>query len=337
MNKIRIFIDRLGTMSFKRMFMMINQIHKEHKKNSVIIFADMVICALKDNIGYQDYRVFGFAKIPYRNRKTFLTMNKNLELVKRVNNKDAYPIYRDKTVFFTHFKDFIKRDWINLKESTTEDFKHFCESRESIFVKTPCSFGGQGIGEILLTADTDIEALYDNLIKAGQTLVEEKIEQHEKMKALHPESINTLRVVTLSKNGKVHCLYRLLRMGQDGSVIDNVTSGGIYAPINENGVISHPAFCDKTGEVLYIHPTTKHFIVGFEIPYFKEAMELIEKIAATEKNMGYIGWDVAITPTGPVIVEGNNVPTYEIMQNYAHRDDDVGLIPKIESILGEKL
>lgn len=337
MNKIRLFVDRLRTMSFKRMFMMIRQIEKEYRRSPLIIFTDMVICALKNNIGYQDYRVFGFAQIPYKNRKTFLTMNKNLALVNKVNNKDSYPVYRDKTLFFRKYKDFIKRDWISLKECSFEDFEEFCKGRESIFVKTPCSFGGQGIGEVKLSNDTDINSLYNSLIKTGQTLVEEKIVQHEKMKALHPESINTLRIVTLSKDGKVYIINRLLRMGREGSVIDNITSGGIYAPINEEGLISHPAFCDKTGETLYAHPTTKHFIIGFEIPFFKEAIELVEKIATAEKDMRYIGWDVAITPEGPVIVEGNNVPTYEIMQNYVHRDNDMGLLPLIEEILGEKL
>ena len=337
MNTIKVFFDRVSTMSFKRMFMMIRQIHKEHGKNPLFVFIDMVVCALKDNIGYQDYRVFGFAKIPYKNRKTFLNMNKNLELVNKVNSKKAYPVYRDKTLFFIRFKDFIKRDWINLNECTKEEFTAFCKNKESIFAKVPCSFGGQGIGEVRITSYTNFKSLYDTLIESGQTLIEEKIVQHEKMKALHPESLNTLRIVTLKNNGEINILYSLLRMGQQGSVIDNVTSGGIYAPVDENGIITHPAFCDKTGEILYTHPTTKHFIPGFKIPYYKEAIELVKAIATAETDMNYIGWDIAITPSGPVIVEGNNVPIYEIMQNYAHRDDDIGLIPKIEKILGEKL
>ena len=52
MNTIKVFFDRVSTMSFKRMFMMIRQIHKEHGKNPLFVFIDMVVCALKDNIGY---------------------------------------------------------------------------------------------------------------------------------------------------------------------------------------------------------------------------------------------------------------------------------------------
>lgn len=337
MRKIAIFFGRVKTMSFKKMFMMIKQIHKEYHKSSLVIFIDMVYCALKENIGYQDYRVFGFAGVPFKERKTFLTMNKNLELVRRYNNKDTYAIYRDKTLFFKKFEAFLHRDWIDLNKKTAHDLEKFCKGKESIFVKTPCAFGGQGIGEIKITPITSFDTLYNDLIKSGQTLVEEKILQHDKMKSLHPESINTLRIVTLTRNGKVNVISRLLRMGQQGSVVDNITSGGIYASINENGIVDHPAFCDKTGETFSHHPTTGTKIHGFEIPYFNEAMALVEEIATAETNMSYIGWDIAITPDGPVIVEGNNVPSYEIMQNHVHRNNNQGLIPLIESILGEKL
>lgn len=337
MKKIVIFFDRVKTMSFKRMFVMIKQIHNETGKNSLIILIDMIFCALKDNIGYQDYRVFGFAGLTLKERKTFLTMNKNLELVRRFNNKDTYETYRDKTLFFKKFGEHIERDWIDLNTKTAKELRLFCKNKSSVFVKTPSSFGGQGIGEIRITPYTDFNELYGKLVASGQTLVEEKIVQHEKMNTLHPESINTLRIVTITRNGKVNVISRILRMGQQGSVIDNITSGGIYAPINENGTVSHPAFCDKTGETFTHHPTTGTKITGFEIPFFNEAIALVEEIAGKEKKMSYIGWDVAITPDGPTIVEGNNVPTYEIMQNYLHRDNNEGLLPTIEKILGEKL
>lgn len=337
MNKIKIFFQRVRTMSFKRMFIMIKQIQKQFGKNPILIFIDMIFCAVKDNIGYQDYRVFGFATIPHKKRKTFLTMNKNLELSRRLNKSDSAEIYKDKTLFFKKYGKYIKRDWIDLKNKSCNDLKHFCKDKDYIFVKNPCSFGGQGIGEIKITPYTNFELLFKELVASGQTLVEEKIKQHDKMSYLHSDSINTLRIVTLKKDSQIHIISTILRMGQQGSVIDNITSGGIYAPVNENGTVTYPAFCDKTGEAFSVHPTSKAYLTGFEIPFFNEAVELVLSIAKEETDMAYIGWDVAITPDGPLIVEGNNLPTYEIMQNYLHRDNDEGLLPEIEKILGEKL
>lgn len=337
MSYIRVFISRVKSMSIKRMLTMIKQIHKESGKPSLLIFADMLWCALKDNVGYLDYRVFGFAYITPSKRKTFLTMNKNLMLTQIMNSSEAKVYYNDKTLFLNKFSKYTKRQWIDIKNKRPSDLKRFCKGKESVFVKPPCSFGGQGIGEIKITPYTNFDSLFDELTRSEQTLVEEKIIQHEKMATLHPESINTLRIVTLNHNGKVHILSQLLRMGQNKSVIDNVTNGGIYAPVDENGVITHPAFCDKTGELFSVHPTTRVYLPGFRIPYYKEAIETVKEIASAEKDMGYVGWDVAITPDGPIIVEGNNLPTYGIMQNYHHRDNDEGLLPLIEKIIGKKL
>lgn len=337
MRKVRIFIERVRSMSFKRMFRMIKQIHKEYNKNSLIIFIDMVFCALTDNIGYQDYRVFGFANVKLKDRKTFLNMTKNLELVRRVNDKASYETYRDKTLFLKKYNKYIKRDWIDLKKKTASDLKNFCKNKDAIFVKTPDSFGGQGIGEIKITPYTNFDVLFNELTQNKQTLVEEKIVQHKKMSSLHPSSINTVRVVTLKKDGHVHILSRILRMGIEGKVVDNITSGGIYVPLDENGVINYPAFCDKSGESFNVHPTSKVFLAGFKVPYFDEIISMINEISKEESGMNYIGWDVAVTPDGPVIVEGNNVPSYEILQNYLHRDNSLGILPEIEKILGEKL
>lgn len=337
MSKIKVFFNRIKSMSIKRMLLMIKQIHNESGKSSLLIFIDMILCAMKYNIGYQDYRVFGFAQIKSANRKTFMTMNQNIALTTLLNKPEAKVYYNDKTLFLSKFSNYTKRQWIDIKGKRPNDLKRFCKDKETIFVKTPHSFGGQGIGEIKITPYTNYDALFEELTQSGQTLVEEKIKQHDKMSSLHAESINTIRIVTILNDGKVHIVAQILRMGQNKSVIDNITSGGIYAPVNSEGVITHPAFCDKTGENFSVHPTTRVYLLGFQVPFYKEAIEMVTEIACAEKDMGYVGWDVAITPDGPLIVEGNNLPSYEIMQNYVHRDNDIGLLPTVEKIIGKKL
>ena len=48
-------------------------------------------------------------------------------------------------------------------------------------------------------------------------------------------------------------VYALVRMGMGGVCVDNVSSGGMYAPVNEHGQLYRPAFCDKTGK--YYQPS----------------------------------------------------------------------------------
>jgi len=338
LRKIRIFFGRVKTMSFKTMFDIINQIHKELGQSRIVTFIDMVICALTANIGYLDYHVFGFAKVKGAKRKTFMTMNQNLSLVRQVNNPDDFKIFDNKVLFFEHFGNFTGRNFLNLEGKTAADLESFCKGKEVVFAKQTQTFGGQGITKEVITPETDFSALFTKLTENKQYLIEDAIVQHPEMQKLYSGSVNTLRMVTLVDNdNKPHFMYALIRMGQKGAKVDNISSGGMYSPVNSNGIITHAAFCDKEGICHEVHPTSGTKLIGFEIPFFKEAVELVKKAALVVPGMRYIGWDIAITPDGPVLVEGNNFPSYDMVQNYRHRDTDEGIKAKFEEVMGVRL
>jgi len=87
-----------------------------------------------------------------------------------------------------------------------------------------------------------------------------------------------------------------------------------------------------TGNVFPEHPTTKEKIVGFKVPLFKEAVELVKKAAKIAPEVGYVGWDVAISVDGPVIVEGNCYPgIFQAKPSLLEKRE--GLIPKYNKIM----
>lgn len=338
LRKIKIFLGRVKTMSFKTMFSIIDQIHKETGQAKIVTLIDMVICALTANVGYLDYHVFGFAKVKGAKRKTFMTMNQNLSLVRQVNNSDDFKIFDNKVLFFEHFGNFTGRGFLNLEGKTAKDLENFCKGKSVVFAKQTQTFGGQGITKESITPETDFEDLFARLTENKQYLIEDAITQHKKMQELYSGSVNTLRMVTLVDNNNTpHFMYALIRMGQKGAKVDNISSGGMYSPVNSEGIITHAAFCDKEGICHEVHPTSGTRLIGFEIPCFREAVELVKKAALVVPGMRYIGWDVAITPEGPVLVEGNNFPSYDMVQNYRHRDTDEGIKAKFEEVMGVKL
>lgn len=336
LTKIKTFFRRLGGASFKRMFMHVKKIHKETGKASVFIFFDMLWCIFRYGVGYLDYRVFGFAYVHGKRRKTYMTMNHNLTLVRTLNNKEKYYVFDDKSVFDKRFEKYIGREWLDLRETDANGLKQFCNGRASVFAKQTSTFGGQGISKIKLNDNTDYDKLYKELCENKQYLIEETLLQHKTMDLLSPASINTVRMVTLLVNGTVHFMYALVRMSDGTKCVDNICSGGYYVSVDDNGVIRKPAFCDETGEYYEIHPFTKTNFIGFQIPYFDEAVAMCKEAVLVEPELGYVGWDVAITPNGPVLVEGNNLPSYDMCQNYGHIDGGIGILPKFKAIVGDK-
>lgn len=326
---------RIKSMSFKRMNMYIDQIHKNYGSNRFLTAADMCVCAATRGIGYLDYTVFGFAKVKGKKRDTFLTYNKNVALSSSANDPEYTPFFKDKLKFDETFSAFIGREWLNLEKANEEEFSAFCKKHKTVFAKYPRSFGGQQIEKVETSEATDFSALYKKLKENGQVLIEEKIKQHPIMTELCPSSVNSVRIVTLrDKNGEVHYLYSLLRFGNGTKAVDNITSGGMYILLDKDGKSASKAFCDKTGLFYDTHPMTGVDLLNFCVPMHEKAVELCKKAADVIPQVGYIGWDAAITENGPLLIEGNVLPGYDMYQNYNLSGKDTGILPVIHAIAG---
>lgn len=333
-SKATIILRRVKDASFKRMNQNIQAIHKETGKNRLSILVDMLWCAGKYGIGYLDYHVFGFALNRGKNRKTFMTMHHNIGLTRLVNDSSLYPIMNDKIQFLQVYHEFIGRKWTDLRVTGAEGLEELCKDTQTVFAKPVSDFGGTGVERITPNENTNFNALYARLMNGQQYLVEESVVQHPTLNELCPSSVNTLRIVTLTLNNQPHFLYALLRVGSGNNHVDNISSGGMYTLIGKNGFLEFPAFCDKTGLYYDCHPITQTAYCGFVVPMFNDAVNLCLEAAQIKPGLAYIGWDVAITPNGPVLIEGNILPGYDMVQNAKFHPDGKGLLPTVEAILG---
>ena len=139
-------------------------------------------------------------------------------------------------------------------------------------------------------------------------------------------------VTVLNETGP-HIVYAHIRIGNSDRPVDNLHSGGMFAPIDlEKGVIQYPAY-DKARHTYTEHPRTHTKIQGFAIPYWEEAKAMCLEASQVVPQMRYVGWDVAITPNGPVFVEGNNLPGYDILQMPPHTPDKIGMLPRFREFV----
>ena len=325
MSKLSVIIHRASTASLKRFRNNVNVVHKESGKPKLYVFSDMLYCIFRYGIGYLDYNIFGFAFLGRDKRKTYVTMKENIELVRRLNQREAYEILDNKLLFNRKFRDYIKRDFMDLRDGF-EAFEAFVSGREAFFAKQLDSFGGLGVKKIRLSQHADPKKLYDELMQSQMFLAEGVIEQHPEMCRLCSQALNTMRITTIvNDRHEAIVLYAILRVGSGKSDVDNVTSGGMYTRLDESGTVRYPMFCDKTAETYTVHPNNGFVFKGFQVPYFKQALELCKKAALVEPRLRYIGWDVGISPDGPVLVEGNNLPGYDMPQNHLFNPGGVGM------------
>jgi len=86
----------------------------------------------------------------------------------------------------------------------------------------------------------------------------------------------------------------------------------------ESGVLSAAAQIGA-GNVLRFrsdHPDSTARIEGVAVPHWEAAKALVLRLCDRLPHLDYVGWDVAITEHGPVVIEGNSHPSLRFFQLY---------------------
>lgn len=331
--KIIYVLKRLKTLNFHNLLKTINDISIKTNKHPIFIILDVIFCALKYQAGYMDYKLFEMYNLNNKERQTIITRGKNNSYINYFNDQKYNYLYANKQEFNQLYNQFLKRDWLVLKDNF-DSFLKLITKHELIIVKPLLGSCGKGIEKIKVKT-WDPRALYDYLISKQLLLVEEVINQHPIMNELYPYSVNTVRIVTISKDNKATIFAAYLRIGNQKRFVDNFNSGGMVVPLNiDSGIIEFPAY-DKEGNLYLNHPVTNKAIKGFTVPMWSDVIKFANDLALVFPKMGMIGWDVAISTSGPTIVEGNEFPGHDIYQLPPHRTNNIGMVPAFESALSE--
>ena len=64
---------------------------------------------------------------------------------------------------------------------------------------------------------------------------------------------------------------------------------------------------------------------------------MCQKAAQELPQVRYIGWDIAFSKKGPVIVEGNEYPGYGILQFYLLKNSRTGHLKEIADVLKDEM
>jgi len=232
-----------------------------------------------------------------------------------------FNIASPKVLMYNHRKMFVKGN-VNFEITSAAEFKKQLEdifeqnpSYNSLFIKrTYGSYGGDQVFKItppqLATDHELIDKLYSEVIKSG-FLFQETVKQHPELDKLNPSCINTIRFDTfIDKEGKVEIMSAYLRMSTSNKHVDNIASGGCLVSIGlQSGKLKkegYPGFSANGIVVHTFHPVTKTVFEGYSIPYFSEAKEMVLRAASLMPGLRLVGWDMAISESGPVLIEGNS-------------------------------
>ncbi|MCG7573656.1 hypothetical protein MHM39_08750 [Phaeobacter sp. CNT1-3] len=125
----------------------------------------------------------------------------------------------------------------------------------------------------------------------------------------------TMRVVTTKfPDQSAQLLRGSLRMPVGAMTVDNFGAGGLGARIMNDGRLSNAGEKFAGRRTHDSHPDTGARITGATLPFWDEVRTLALTAHDCATDIYSVGWDIAWTQNGPVIVEGNVVWGEDLLQ-----------------------
>lgn len=305
------FVYYLKQLDKEKFHKFLNYTHVKTGKSKLIILFELLRDSLKYNISILEYFQFRFFESSNEVKQQWAGTGHMYEYQLVMNPKNKRDILDDKRLFFKKYKKFFVHNVADIEEleSNPEIFTKF-KSTPAQKMVFKVSDGKCGVGIVIepVSKFQSAQEVVQYMKKYSLDLVEEFIIQHDDFNRLSPSAVNTVRIFTqLNSENKVEILGCRQRISINNSV-DNMAAGNVAASIDEaTGLINGKGvYSDITKESIDTHPITGVKILGFQVPFWKECLQLAKDAALAHTQNRSIGWDIVVTNNGPGLIEGNH-------------------------------
>jgi hypothetical protein len=155
-----------------------------------------------------------------------------------------------------------------------------------------------------------VETLVDDIEKhySAGYVFQELLSSHRDLAAAIGERLATVRIVTIATTNEPKVFRAAWKLPAGGNIADNYwRSGNLLAGVDlETGRVRQ--VCSGTGfELRNVthHPDTGANLIGLTIPNWSDLKAVAIEGARLLRHFALVGWDIASTDNGAVIVEAN--------------------------------
>ena len=268
------------------------------------LIVDMIYCLHRFGFTYDEYFWFKLYNISTYGREGFISDKMRYEYYLDLNTDEGLKLLRDKWRTYERLKDFYKRDCCAVYSSEDErKFSEFTKKHKQFFYKPLSSDSAKNCQKM-----DSSDVAFGTLISKGPFIVEELIQQCGDFADFYPDAVNILRIPVLTtKDDEIHLMGPFLTFGQNDMRAVNAGAGGIIASIDpDTGVVLGNGWVEKSETEYPYHPETHKRIIGYQIPDWEQAVALCKKASKLIPECKYIGFDLAQTKDGWIIIEANS-------------------------------
>ena len=295
----------------------VNKIKEKTNMSKFKIKKDIIECHFDFKCSYKDYYNYEFYKLNNLEKSTYITTGINQEIIDKYNKHVDY--FDNRLKFYEKFHKYLNREYIVINENNYEEFKKFTKKHPDIVAKS-IDFSKQNIVGKVHINNRNKESTYKELLNNKLNIIEEVIKEYPDLEKLHPQSLNTLRIITVNKK----ILLAYLQIGANDNITDNFNEGSLIAPVNiDTGLIDYCAI-DKDKNTYDRHPDTNEAILWLTIPKWPRIKRFIENLVKETPELKYIGWNICLNEKDPVLVSATATPRSDIYQLPEHTNNKCG-------------
>jgi len=287
----------------------LNLLCKISTRKRLYLALDMLWCIPFRLTLPSEYCCYGFDFIPRYKRKDYNTLIKRKYAYKQLATPSARKITENKYYQASILRQYFNREFLHSPTMTMEDFKSFIENEEKFIYKPLCSSRGTGQRVYHLDRCRSAEELFDEIKALPGGILEQWICQHESLSNLYPDAVHIARIHTIHDGSAKDILVygSNLSIAYKGEIANTSLNTTLSAQVDDKtGVVTTDCY-DAEFNIFREIPGSNIPIKGFQLPDWDKALDLVRQSAARIPDLRLIGWDVAFTPNGPVIVEGNTM------------------------------
>ena len=166
--------------------------------------------------------------------------------------------------------------------------------------------GGKGVRKVFMDSEKlGDSAFYEDLFLWNDMVFEEVVKQSVFMSQLNPDSVNTIRFLSLNINEKCTVLSAFIRMGKKGAFVDNLHGGGgVLVGVNHEGYLNNYGIDVHFEKKFEASSGIK--LEGLKVPDYDKLKEQIISFHKKIPFANLIGWDIALDENGtPIVIEIN--------------------------------
>lgn len=275
-------------------------------------------CLIKYGATVSDYFEYEFWKKKACVRKQYITKLYSQKIQKRFNT-GSIKVLSDKLIFNEFFKEYRGLLFFTFDHSEDEFIAFVNGCKGNVIAKPITGFSGNGIYKPDVSTEEKARAVYKKLKATNDYFCEELFVQTGVLGEIHPYAVNTIRYYTLHDGHEVHRMFAAIRFGGSKDPVDNIHSGGMSCEVDlESGIIVGRGYNLK-GDSFTRHPLSKKIIPGVQIPNWQLVCDTVTKAANLCPEIGYIGWDIAVSNESVCLIEGNECANVDLPQTCGQR------------------